>query len=131
MIRIYIENDGIEGYNEGCSCCSSTVRAGLNDIKNLTLELENQIKQLKLLQFLIEKHGEDNLVAWKKQYDNILYLESRNQAALKYEKDNNTEGTFYKDCFDTRHDDSIELVSARKIFSKVPKKFKEYMGINE
>ena len=131
MLRIYLTDEQIEGYNEGCGCCSSTDQASMEDIKELISNLENQLKYLNELKFLVEKYGEANLVSWKIQYDNILYLKNRINSANKYEINHNISGTFYKECYQTADDDRQNIKTARKIFSKVPLRFKKYIGYSE
>ncbi len=126
MIRIYITDNGVEGYNEGCSCCSSREPADLDDVENLISELENQIKRLKLLSYLIEQYGEKNLIAWKIQFDDIENLKRRVEAAIMYENDNSIQGTFYRDCFETRERDLKLLKVADKTLGGMPNNFKKY-----
>ena len=127
MLRIYLTKDGIEGYNKGCSCCSSEEKATLKDIQELILDLKSQTEKLQELYFLSEKYGEDTLCYWFTLLAEVSHRKARIEASKKYEKNPNIAGTHYKNCFETKSVDEEELNIANKAYSKVPNRAKKYL----
>jgi len=128
MIRIYLTEDYVEGYNEGCACCSSKEKASMSDIDELLEDLSSQIKNLRELKSLIQKYGEDSLVFWNRIFRNIVKLENAVDAASKYCENPNISGTYFKESFDDLEKNVEMLNDARNIFSKVPLRFKNFVG---
>ena len=128
MIRIYLTNEGVEGYNEGCSCCSSTEKATSEDIQKLIDNMDIKIKKLKELKTLVDKYGDDNLASWMSQYEKINYFITQLEASDRYKENNNIKGTFYKDSYDNRKAIVEQLKIAEKIYSNVPDRFKKYIS---
>ena len=128
MLRIYLTDKGVEGYNEGCTCCSSTEDATIQDIDNLLQALDKQTKRLLLLKQLIEKYGEASLVSWKIQSNNIEELKRKLRYAEEYISSNgNIQGTYYKECFDNMDANVKLLKECKKIYNKIPVEFRNYI----
>lgn len=127
MIRIYVTETGIEGYHEGCGCCSSTESASLSDIKTLIQKLEQQKATLSFLAEMLEDYDENTIVYWYKEFESMrklkMYIEDGNAYAL----DNSIEGTHYKQCYENMDENKKNLELLLKSYKKFPSIFKKYV----
>lgn len=127
MLRIYITSDGLEGYHEGCSCCSSTEHATDKDIRKLCDDLEKQRQTLFMLLEILDDHTEDELTYWYKTYVEIQYLEDALKGAERYRQNPNIQGTYYKEAFDNVLENTQKITALKKKYAKFPAIFKKYM----
>ena len=127
MLRVYLTLDGVQGYHEGCSCCSSTYATNAQEIITLYNKLENQKQELSILLELLEEYGDDILVSWFRIYEGVRCLQADKDAGIKYSKDKSLQGTWYKDSFDNLDKITKKLRVATKELSKTPPLFREYM----
>lgn len=127
MLRIYLTDSGVEGYFEGCGCCSYNEKAGIEDIDKLIIRLDNNKKRLRELKFILSRYGEANLIAWKSILNDIRHYESRLEASKEYETDNKIQGTFYKSAYESREEDAKTLKQLYKFSSKIPPLVEKYI----
>jgi len=127
MIRIYLTEDGVEGYHEGCSCCSYKEGASTTDIDNLISRMEDSVKRLRLLSFLITRYGDTQLATWYATYKNIERLRRNVDAGNKYKKNHNISGSYFKECYDHLEENLRHLEQAELAFKKTPAVFRKYV----
>lgn len=127
MLRIYLTTSGIEGYHEGCSCCSSTEEASRADIQELIQSLTCQIEDLEKLKKLSEKYGGELLASWRSQFESLEYKRGQINAIELYNVNPKIQDTFYKNCFDNRVEIEREWAAAEKEYSRLPSHFRKYV----
>ena len=128
MIRIYMTNSGIEGYHEGCSCCSFAEHATKEDIKKLVKGLHKQASKLESLSILLDMHGEEKLTYWFNELEKLKDYEARLDGAKKYQSDPEIQGTYWKECFENLEENTKEYNLTVKNCKRIPAAFKNYLA---
>ncbi len=128
MIRIYLTEGDIEGYHEGCSCCSMTESASIEDVKGLLKNLNEQIAKLSMLYEMMEDYSRDEIIRWYGIHEQLRYEKTAVECGKKYEKDKTIKGTFYSDSFKNIETHKKAVARLEREYKKLPSVFKKYMA---
>lgn len=127
MIRVHITNTDIEGYYEGCSCCSVTASASINDVRSLIKKLDKQKQKLSLLLEVMETYSRDEIIRWYGIFEQLRYENSAVECGEKYKKDKSIQGTFYSDSFKNLEEHKKAVARLEKEYKKLPSEFRKYI----
>lgn len=121
-----LTDEGIVGYyDEGNSY------ATISDLNEFLAELHKKLEVATELKFLLEEYGENILVAWKKNFDILTYVQIKILYAKQYEENPKIQGTIYKECFHKFEELEKELVFMEKICSIIPTRVLKYFEENK
>ena len=112
-----LTDEGLTGFYD-----NGNAFINLDEFNEFLIEIEKKIKFTKELGFLLEKYGENILVAWKKDFDNLRQCLNKISSAKKYEENPQIQGNYYRECYNNLQKTLKECEFYTKRFSNIPKR---------